>query len=116
MAETATEEYAGPVRILLTALFLSAAVAAVSAAAWGPQPVAPPAPEPAEKSAPVRFEADVQPILSRCRPCHYPGGVMYARLPFDDEATVRRTGEKLFTRVKDEKQQAVLRRFFAAAH
>ena len=41
---------------------------------------------------------------------------MYARLPFDDEATVRRTGEKLFTRVKDEKQQAVLRRFFAAAH
>jgi hypothetical protein len=114
MAETATEGYAGPVRIILTALFLSAAAAA--AAAWGPPPVTPPAPEPAEKAAPVRFDADVQPILSRCRPCHYPGGVMYARMPFDDEATVRKAGEKLFTRVKDEKQQAVLRHFFAAAH
>lgn len=66
--------------------------------------------------APVRFEADVAPILSRCRPCHYPGGVMHGRLPFDDEAAVRKAGEKLFTRVKDEKERAVLRRFFAAAH
>jgi hypothetical protein len=41
---------------------------------------------------------------------------MHERLPFDDEATVRKTGEKLFTRIKDEKQRAVLRRFFAAAH
>ena len=64
----------------------------------------------------MRFEEDVTPILSRCRPCHYPGGKMHGRLPFDDEATVRKTGEKLFTRVKDEKDREVLRRFFAAAH
>ena len=64
----------------------------------------------------VRFDSDVQAVLSRCRPCHYPGGVMYERLPFDNEAAVRKAGEKLFARIKDERERAMLRRFFAAAH
>jgi hypothetical protein len=41
---------------------------------------------PAWKSA---FESTIRPLLAqRCTPCHQPGGVMYARLPFDDAQTV----------------------------
>lgn len=86
-----------------------------AAAASGGRPAETPPAAPAKPAA-VRFDADVAPILSRCRPCHYPGGVMHERLPFDDEAAVRKAGEKLVTRIKDEKERAVLRRFFAAAH
>ena len=67
-------------------------------------------------SEPVTFENDVKPIVGRCTPCHFPGGVKYADLPFDDPAVVRRLGERLFTRIKDEKERAVLRKFFASSH
>lgn len=60
------------------------------------------------------FERDVVPLLrGRCQPCHFPGGSMHAKLPFDDEKTVRRLGEKLFTRIKAEEDRAILRAFFA---
>ena len=99
-------------RFVLGVALLAALGTEGSARPWA----APPAAGTATDAPAVRFEVDVAPILSRCRPCHYPGGVMHARLPFDDETTVRKAGEKLFTRIKDEKQRAVLRSFFAAAH
>ena len=74
-----------------------------------PQVVAP--------GAAVSFERDIEPVLARrCLPCHFPGGKMYARPPFDDPATVRQLGEKLFTRIRDPKEQALFRTFLAAAH
>ena len=65
---------------------------------------------PADSRA-VRFEKDVAPIFASCAPCHFPGGVMYAKLPFDRAETIRSLGAKLFTRIKDEKEQATLRLF-----
>lgn len=63
----------------------------------------------------VDFQRDVRPILdARCQPCHFAGGKMYDKLPFDKPETVVRLGEKLFTRIKDEKQRAVIRGFLAA--
>ena len=63
----------------------------------------------------VDFQRDVRPILdARCQPCHFAGGKMYEKLPFDKPETIVRLGEKLFTRVKDEKQRAVIRAFLAA--
>jgi hypothetical protein len=68
------------------------------------------APEPAPR--PVEFARDVQPILEkRCQPCHFTGGKMYARLPFDRAETVDKLGTKLFTRIKDEDEQKVIRAF-----
>ncbi len=64
----------------------------------------------------VRFTADVAPILSRCQPCHFPGGKVYERLPFDRPETVRTLGTKLFSRIKDPDQQQVIRDFLAQAH
>ena len=63
------------------------------------------------------FAKDVRPILEqRCVPCHFAGGKMYARLPFDRPETIRKLGTKLFTRIKDEKERERIRRFLAMAH
>ena len=62
------------------------------------------------------FDAKVRPILeARCRPCHFADGKMYARLPFDRPETIRKLGSaRLFTRLKDEKERAVVRAFLGA--
>ena len=74
-------------------------------------------PPPAQvASAPPRvgFDSQVKPILqARCTPCHFPGGVMHDRFPFDQAQTIRDLGEKLFTRIKDDQEQALLRSFLA---
>jgi polyisoprenoid-binding protein YceI len=60
----------------------------------------------------VAFAADVQPILERrCQPCHFPGGIMHAKLPFDSAATILALGERLFTRIDDPEEQARIRAF-----
>lgn len=65
---------------------------------------------------PVDFDLEVRPILeANCRPCHFEGGKMYERLPFDRAETVRTLGEALFTRIRDERDQAVIRGFLARA-
>jgi cytochrome c5 len=70
--------------------------------------VAAPAPAAAD------FAHDVRPILEKhCQPCHFEGGKMYERLPFDRAETIQRLGTKLFTRIKAEDEQAVIRRFLA---
>ena len=52
-------------------------------------------------------------MVKRCSPCHFPGGKMYDRLPFDSPQTLRELGTRLFTRIKEQDEQALLLRFFA---
>ena len=62
----------------------------------------------------VDFNTQVRPLLeSKCTPCHFKGGTMYERLPFDRPQTIRTLGTKLFTRIKDEKEQRLIRDFLA---
>ena len=64
---------------------------------------------------PSEFEANVRPILDQhCKPCHFAGGRMYDKLPFDRPETILKLGEKLFTRIKNEDDRAVIRRFLAS--
>jgi len=64
----------------------------------------------------VDFATQIQPILAaRCQPCHFTGGKMYEKLPFDRPETIRHLGEKMFTRIRDEKEQKLLRAFLAEA-
>src|SRR5947209_20548520 len=71
-----------------------------------------PAPQPSAR--PVDFATQVRPILEkRCQPCHFSGGKMYEKMPFDRPQTIRTLGAKMFTRIKDPKEQAVLRAFLA---
>ena len=68
----------------------------------------------ASSSKKIDFDQDVKPILqARCQPCHFQGGKVYDRLPFDKPETITKLGTKLFTRIKDEKEQQVIREFLA---
>jgi hypothetical protein len=44
-------------------------------------------------------------------PCHFSGGVMYERMPFDRAETIKKVGTKLFTRIHDENHRRVIREF-----
>src|ERR1044072_301613 len=57
----------------------------------------------------VDFDSQVKPIFqSKCMPCHFSGGQMYERLPFDKPATIRKLGTRLFTRIKDEHDRKLI--------
>ncbi len=92
-------------RMLLALWMLT--VSAICERAATPVPATPQAPR-------VDFATDIKPVLEqRCRPCHFEGGVMYARLPFDDPKTILKLGTKLFTRIKDDKTREAIRTLIA---
>ncbi len=58
------------------------------------------------------FETEIKPTFqARCQPCHFPWGKVYDHLPFDKPETITKLGTKLFTRIKDEKEQRLIRDF-----
>lgn len=60
----------------------------------------------------VDFDSQIKPILqSKCMPCHFSGGTMYERLPFDRPETIKKLGTKLFTRIHDENHRRLIRDF-----
>lgn len=62
----------------------------------------------------IDFDTQLKPILqSKCMPCHFSGGQMYDRLPFDKPATIRKLGTRLFTRIKDEDNRRLIEDFLA---
>ena len=73
--------------------------------------------QPATKEAnstKIDFPTQIKPILqAKCQPCHFSGGQMYQQLPFDRPETVKTLGAKLFTRIKNEKEQRLIRDFLA---
>jgi hypothetical protein len=94
----------------------AATPAPAAAPAHGSSPDAVAALSAATATAAADFGRDVRPILEQhCRPCHFEGGKMYERLPFDRPETIRTLGTKLFTRIKAEDEQAVIRRFLAGS-
>lgn len=62
----------------------------------------------------VDFDTQLKPIFqAKCMPCHFSGGQMYDRLPFDKPATIRKLGTKLFTRIKAENERRLIEDFLA---
>ena len=62
----------------------------------------------------VDFDTQLKPIFqSKCMPCHFSGGKMYDRLPFDKPATIRKLGTRLFTRIKEENDRKLIDDFLA---
>ena len=60
------------------------------------------------------FATQIKPIFqSRCMPCHFQGGKVYDKMPFDKPETISRLGEKLFTRIKDKEEQRLIREFLS---
>ena len=64
----------------------------------------------------VDFDTQLKPIFkSKCMPCHFSGGQVYDRLPFDKPETIRKLGTKLFTRIKDENERRLIEEFLTQA-
>lgn len=64
--------------------------------------------------AKVDFPTQIRPLLeAKCQPCHFNGGKVYQRMPFDRPETIKTLGTKLFTRIKDENERRVIRDFLA---
>jgi hypothetical protein len=62
----------------------------------------------------VDFDTQVKPIFkSNCMPCHFQGGQMYDKLPFDNPATIRKLGARLFTRIKEENDRRLIESFLS---
>ena len=62
----------------------------------------------------IDFESQIEPLLkSKCLPCHFSGGKVYDKLPFDRAETVKTLGTKLFTRIHDENERKLIREFLA---
>ena len=60
------------------------------------------------------FASDIRPILeSSCQPCHFQGGQMYEKLPFDKPETITKLGTKLFTRIKNGEERRIIREFLS---
>ena len=85
------------------------AASTASAAAEGPGPGS-------AASAKVDFSTQIKPLLeAKCQPCHFSGGRVYAKMPFDRPETIKTLGTKLFTRIKDENERRLIRDFLAQA-
>jgi hypothetical protein len=109
------EAYDGPMRLVLLligmGLLLVESGGPVKSARM--PVVASPATAPANKAR-VDFETQLKPIFeSKCMPCHFSGGKVYDRLPFDNPTTIRKLGTRLFTRIKDENDRRLIEDFLA---
>jgi hypothetical protein len=66
------------------------------------------------EKARVDFDTQLKPIFkSKCMPCHFTGGQVYDRLPFDRPETIRKLGTRLFTRIKEEDSRRLIEDFLA---
>ena len=60
----------------------------------------------------IDFDSQVKPIFqAKCMPCHFSGGQMYDRLPFDKPETIRKLGARLFTRIKEKDDRQLIEDF-----
>ena len=60
----------------------------------------------------VNFKTDILPILqSKCNPCHFPGGKMYEKMPFDSGKTIIDHRAGILRRIKGEKENELLRQY-----
>ena len=60
----------------------------------------------------IEFEKDIQPILqSHCTPCHFKGGKMYERMPFDQSKTLVDFQQGILRRLKNEDELAKVKEY-----
>ena len=51
----------------------------------------------------IHFTSQIQPILAKnCSPCHFTGGKMYERMPFDKDTTIINHQTGILKRIKGE--------------
>lgn len=60
----------------------------------------------------ISFTSHIIPLLQqKCSPCHFEGGKMYERMPFDKSATLIGHATGIVKRFNDENEKALLKKF-----
>ena len=60
----------------------------------------------------LNFDIDIKPIFQKhCNPCHFPGGKLYDRLPFDRASTIIKNEKGILRRIKDTAEVKMIRQF-----
>lgn len=60
----------------------------------------------------IDFDKQVKPIfVKNCSPCHFTGGKMYERLPFDKDTTILNHHEAILKRIKNDEENKLLKSF-----
>ena len=63
---------------------------------------------------PIDFDREIRPIfIKNCSPCHFPGGKMYERLPFDKDTTIFNHSAGILKRIKNKEENALLTKFIS---
>ena len=58
------------------------------------------------------FQSKVLPVLKKnCSPCHFPGGKMYSRMPFDQPTTIISHETGALKRFKDRDELIIVKNF-----
>ena len=56
----------------------------------------------------IHFASQIQPILIKnCSPCHFTGGKMYERMPFDKDTTILNHQAGILRRIKGEENTLI---------
>ncbi len=64
------------------------------------------------KADTINFTTQIQPILQKkCAPCHFPGGQLYEKMPFDKGATIIAHERGMYKRITDKNEQAVFKKY-----
>lgn len=62
------------------------------------------------------YTQTIVPILQKkCMPCHFPGGKMYERMPFDNAATILQHEQGVLKRISDEVDKEKIKSFILRA-
>lgn len=60
----------------------------------------------------IDFSKHIQPILvSHCSPCHFTGGKMYEKMPFDKAETILSHESGILKRIKKEEENSLIKAF-----
>ena len=62
----------------------------------------------------VNFKTQVQPVMEKnCSPCHFPGGKLYQKLPFDNGEIIIAHKAAILKRIKNDEEVNMIRRYGA---
>ena len=60
----------------------------------------------------VNYKKDLLPVLQKkCSPCHFAGGKMYEKMPFDNSLTILNHEAGILKRFKDQPEAAMIKQF-----
>ena len=60
----------------------------------------------------VNFKTQIQPVLVKnCSPCHFTGGTLYEKLPFDNAAIIITHARDILKRIKKEEEASLIRQY-----